>query len=1064
MEDPAFKKFIERISSEIPNFGTESRALPKNLNPEFWMEDPEIFARAKKIAAKSPKMRQILSNANNPDFLDDFISLLNKGVETDPSKIIAFPEVQEINPITGKPEVKFSPLSLEKAIKLSPENLGKTEIPDELRFLTEKDRLRTAKAYTESPELSQRIGKRISKLASSRGASPVVSGNLDVRPTGGLPTPGSIADPAQALRGEQGPEIAARMDDRSKVRQVMKVPSRAADDILGEGASSAKQQPPPKSPPPDYEMPKGSYSYAEELKSAPPEKAAEMVREGIASKDPSKLKAIRDFLGKVETGAGKVLSHPAVKLAGRLAGGYGAYQEGKDALENLKKGDLIDALASGTLAGSAAAGMFANPATWPLLAGGLGIKAGLKINEMLDDKGEEEAPKAYAPSSLTSKLDKELEEEMGQEDAAPSPSPTPTPEPSATPSPTPTPSPSATPSPSPEVSSNFGSKMMDILGMPSAAAAEMSQRSPASVEEKKVKVASPNLIRKYIYSMSKEKGVPPALMLALGERESSFNLSNPKVLLNEDLSDSGVPANARGLFQITPDTFNSMQKRIKDPYLKGVSHEALSDPKNFKQQIMAGIDVVLMKAKELGLDVNDPKNWNKISRLFYGFGNPNKPESLQRSVDYGNEAESRAAKYQEVIDKKEQEAKESQQSSIPSFKRDMDKTDRQLALRMGLNFNEPDFLTPFDDDDVPFFGPAMFRTPEGFSPEKLPLANVEEDMESDFLGSDESDDKRGLNAILEAFSRPQKDRSESDLMMLKSLLQGESLANIGKALSLMASGIVGAGPNKPFVTVPKLEGMETWTSLGKEGEKMLVADEQMQKLATRSPASDESRAVQEYTIDLLKNLRGENTFDESKVRNMSADQLEKLLKYEVLAGKLGVQKGKKGDDFITSAAGKIIPIANAYDPLFSAGMIARRPTGKNPAEDITVLYGYIKALDPNSAVKGGEVDLALKIGSLQQKAEVLKNQAAAGGDVVAREAVKKIKKETLELEKIARQKYELRVSPWRKQAVSRGLGDRVDEFDPYREQIRNLNMLDFANEHFGGDIEKAKQHFEKHGY
>ena len=338
--------------------------------------------------------------------------------------------------------------------------------------------------------------------------------------------------------------------------------------------------------------------------------------------------------------------------------------------------------------------------------------------------------------------------------------------------------------------------------------------------------------------------------------------------------------------------------------------------------------------------------------------------------------------------------------------------------------------------------------------------------EGDVYGDEEDTSRLSFDEAAEYY----KNLREKELAALKQFEQGGIDANLGKAAQLIASGIIGssAGKKGGYMTLPELQGKETWDSLGKQGERKIASLEYMKKLEEGSPTSIPSRQAQDYYIDFLKSVRGQaldkNTI--KTIRGLPADRLEDMMKYEVLAGKLGAQRSRKGDDFITSTAGKVMPIAKAYDKLFEARRIADKPLTDNPAEDITSIYSYIKALDPDSAVRGSEVELVQQVSGFMQRLETTFNRYknAEAGDVAAKSAIKQIQKEMKNLERIAREKYELKMNPWRKQAASRGLADRIDEFDPYREQIRNLQIIDYANEYFNGNVEKAKAHFEKHGY
>jgi hypothetical protein len=172
-----------------------------------------------------------------------------------------------------------------------------------------------------------------------------------------------------------------------------------------------------------------------------------------------------------------------------------------------------------------------------------------------------------------------------------------------------------------------------------------------------------------------------------------------------------------------------------------------------------------------------------------------------------------------------------------------------------------------------------------------------------------------------------------------------------------------------------------------------------------------------------------------------------------------LNRQERVDNYIMNVAKEADKIGKNYSKLSKASDIARQPIGKNPAEDITTLYDFIKVLDPDSVVRGSELDLVGNIPSLMARGALLM-QRVLKNDVIRDKEVMDLKKEILRIEKIARKDYETRMNPWRRQAVSRGVGDRINEFDPYGQQIKIQN---WADQYTGGDFALAQKKLRESG-
>jgi len=301
-----------------------------------------------------------------------------------------------------------------------------------------------------------------------------------------------------------------------------------------------------------------------------------------------------------------LMSSPVGKIAGRTMGAYTAYDQGKEAIENLKKDNYLDATASGLLSASGLAAMY--PPALPVSLGLAGAGLGLKGVSYLKDKASK--MKDGVISSEPTDLDKKLDEEYGnylKGQQEPSPTPTPSPEPT----PEPTPSPTPEPTPEPEKSAFNMNRIMDIIGMPSAAAAEMSEmpdRKPASD-----KPVPKNLIRDLAYSEIIKTPIPAGFFLGVLDKESGFvpGLKNPK-------------SSALGLGQVVEGTYGDVQKVM--PSLANVPHSALSDNSSvqaIRNQIRSAIGAIMLKAKEAKVPftkeaLSDPRNLFEIAKRYHG--------------------------------------------------------------------------------------------------------------------------------------------------------------------------------------------------------------------------------------------------------------------------------------------------------------------------------------------------------------------------------------------------------------------------------------------------------------
>jgi len=570
-----------------------------------------------------------------------------------------------------------------------------------------------------------------------------------------------------------------------------------------------------------------------------------------------------------------LMSSPVGKIAGRTMGAYTAYDQGKEAIENLKKDNYLDATASGLLSASGLAAMY--PPALPVSLGLAGAGLGLKGVSYLKDKASK--MKDGVISSEPTDLDKKLDEEYGnylKGQQEPSPTPTPSPEPT----PEPTPSPTPEPTPEPEKSAFNMNRIMDIIGMPSAAAAEMSEmpdRKPASD-----KPVPKNLIRDLAYSEIIKTPIPAGFFLGVLDKESGFvpGLKNPK-------------SSALGLGQVVEGTYGDVQKVM--PSLANVPHSALSDNSSvqaIRNQIKSAIGAIMLKAKEANIPftkeaLSDPQNLFAIAKRYHG------SEDDKINAEYGSDLMKRSGLYNEQIGKRrasyDEQNPEEQSKSFSDILEDVfggmahegiSPKEREQIRTEGTkgfwqSFGKPSKkkgeFRPFENSPDDEFEKKLF------SPQSPLIDKTDEVLASSSDEGESDQEDANLAETVKRLGLGSQLKPE-DLFALKSALMGESEANVAKGMALMASGIIGAGPKKSFVTVPKLEGIENFDALGKQGKTQLEANEVMYKLLSRSPASEKSRRLQDYYID-TRQKRGKSV-NEKTIRGLSADELSELIKLE----------------------------------------------------------------------------------------------------------------------------------------------------------------------------------------
>jgi hypothetical protein len=135
------------------------------------------------------------------------------------------------------------------------------------------------------------------------------------------------------------------------------------------------------------------------------------------------------------------------------------------------------------------------------------------------------------------------------------------------------------------------------------------------------------------------------------------------------------------------------------------------------------------------------------------------------------------------------------------------------------------------------------------------------------------------------------------------------------------------------------------------------------------------------------------------------------------------------DAYLQFATSKTAPIRSSYSAIQNAARLSSTGT-KNPAEDITALYSFVKNLDPNSSVREGEVGLARDISSIQGKVQTYFNKVS-NGDSLDSKTVDNLKKEILRMADSQKQSYNTEMAAYKAGAKNRGVPEsRYVEFDP----------------------------------
>jgi len=253
--------------------------------------------------------------------------------------------------------------------------------------------------------------------------------------------------------------------------------------------------------------------------------------------------------------------------------------------------------------------------------------------------------------------------------------------------------------------------------------------------------------------------------------------------------------------------------------------------------------------------------------------------------------------------------------------------------------------------------------------------------------------KQNIAAINEEINKP--GRNEKELQdaiddrdsMIRTTMLIEGIAGMLSGLSNMSSGVA---------TAPLKVNLQAMRDLA--GER--VKDVDKKRIARlRDPASDESKEMRDTIrnagLAIPDNLSGETALKlfpqlaqlEARKEDRDARKENVALKRE----EMGVQREQKltqrNQDFankLTDQIGKKDSYKKMQTVDTAHRSIQSALKSKDGIADVSVLYDFVRALDPTSAVKEGEIDLIKSAGSYGQRMKLalsnLKNKRLLADD------------------------------------------------------------------------------------
>lgn len=229
-------------------------------------------------------------------------------------------------------------------------------------------------------------------------------------------------------------------------------------------------------------------------------------------------------------------------------------------------------------------------------------------------------------------------------------------------------------------------------------------------------------------------------------------------------------------------------------------------------------------------------------------------------------------------------------------------------------------------------------------------------------------------------------------------------------------------------------------------------------------------AVREYEAKLERERKKE---DSAKDRELKRELLgekndaKKLAADEKASGKEKEQQNsfiERTSKQLEKHTSNLVTLRNAKSAIDAAV--------QNPSsiKDVGALYSFIKALDPGSVVREGEIALANRASGLFGGLTLKLSQLTSDPKLITAKNLKDIQDSVTQLHDLANSEYDLRRQAAYKRAKSRKITeDRFGEFDPYAGQDEKATKKDpkiqeYADAHFSGDYDKAKALLEKRGY
>lgn len=241
--------------------------------------------------------------------------------------------------------------------------------------------------------------------------------------------------------------------------------------------------------------------------------------------------------------------------------------------------------------------------------------------------------------------------------------------------------------------------------------------------------------------------------------------------------------------------------------------------------------------------------------------------------------------------------------------------------------------------------------------------------------------------------------------------------------------------------MPTLEGLQLAANLGKTQRESAVAREQTQRRQDVVPiaaekfkagdvkgaymtlaAADPEWAMQlQYSLQpkadplALLNRKIEGQKEVAGMRNSGQAKL----------------KDQKDDSWTTQVYGKVTssqPYKNFQDFKLREASLLNAAENPSAYGDIAAVFGFMKALDPQSVVRESEYATAANAGSLLTRA---KNAVAKAekGEQLTPEQRSDLVRITKHLSSVYKKNYEDHISPIRNQATKRGVS--MDFIDPY---------------------------------